>query len=117
MIQDCLRTSPLTKPFVEYCMALAMATRGKIALPQLTALMSNLYMGWVQSAICERANKVVKGCMRDNPNVVSPRPLLFCIRAINTPHSFQRHHIYASNKHAKSYHDEIMSIAKNIQHS
>ena len=72
MIRSCLKTSPLHKPTVEYCMALALATRGKKVLPQLTALISRLYSGWVQSAVCERANKVLKGCMRDNPSLVHP---------------------------------------------
>ena len=70
MVKTLVAKSQMNKPYVEFLVAYGLAAKFDFAHKQLTALIERLYTGWIQSAICERANKVIKGCARDNPNTV-----------------------------------------------
>ena len=70
VVKTLVAKSLMNKPYVEFLMAYGLAAKFEFAHRQLTALIIRLYTGWIQSAICERANKVIKGCARDNPNAV-----------------------------------------------
>ena len=51
-------------------MAFALAVDFKVVLPQLRQMLWDLYSGWVQSAINERANQIIKDSARDNASKV-----------------------------------------------